>query len=57
MWLGPLLATFGLVIIGLGPLIALVLYWNMLDWVRKDLKRIRAERRAGVPEAASGSMA
>jgi hypothetical protein len=42
LWLGPLLYTVGLVLLGLGPLIALVLYWNMLDWVRKDLKAIRA---------------
>jgi len=41
MWLGPLLYTVGILLIGLGPLIALVLYWNMLDWIRKDLKRIR----------------
>lgn len=42
LWLGPVLYTFGLLLLGLGPLIALVLYWNMLEWVRKDLKRIRA---------------
>lgn len=41
MWAGPLLFTVGSVCIGLGPLIALVLYWNMLDWIRKDLKTIR----------------
>ena len=43
LWLGPLLMTVGLLLIGLGPIIALVLYWNMLDWIRKDLKAIRAE--------------
>lgn len=42
LWLGPLLYTVGLALLGLGPLIALVLYWNMLDWMRKDLKGIRA---------------
>jgi hypothetical protein len=41
LWLGPLLSTVGILII-IGPLIALVLYWNMLDWIRKDLKTIRA---------------
>jgi len=41
MWLGPVLMTVGILLLGLGPLIALVLYWNMLDWIRKDLKSIR----------------
>jgi hypothetical protein len=41
MWLGPVLYTVGSLCIGLGPLIALVLYWNMLNWVRIDLKEIR----------------
>lgn len=44
MWLGPLLFTVGALCIGLGPLVAIVLYWNMLDWIRRDLKRIRAEQ-------------
>jgi predicted RNA-binding Zn-ribbon protein involved in translation (DUF1610 family) len=46
MWLGPVLMTFGILLIGLGPLIALVLYWNMLDWIRKDLKAIRENHHA-----------
>jgi hypothetical protein len=46
MWLGPLLYTVGALACGIGPLIALVLYWNMLDWVRKDIKAIR-EAQAG----------
>jgi hypothetical protein len=41
MWLGPLLMTVGMLACGVGPLIALVLYWNMLDWVRRDIKAIR----------------
>lgn len=41
MWLGPVLYTVGSLCIGLGPLIALVLYWNMLNWVRIDLREIR----------------
>ena len=41
MWLGPVLAIPGACVL-VGPLVALVLYWNMLDWIRKDLKAIRA---------------
>lgn len=44
LWLGPVLMTVGIFLLGLGPIIALVLYWNMLDWIRKDLKAIRAEQ-------------
>ncbi len=47
MWLGPLLYTVGALCVGIGPLVALVLYWNMLDLVRKDLKRIRESMAAG----------
>ena len=43
MWLGPLLQTVGLLLLGLGPLIALVMYWNMLDTMRKHIKRMLAE--------------
>jgi len=43
MWLGPVLYIPGSCIV-IGPLIALVLYWNMLNWIRRDLKRIRAEQ-------------
>lgn len=45
MWLGPLLYTVGALIV-IGPLIALVLYYNLLDWLRKDLKAIRARQAA-----------
>ncbi len=44
MWAGPLLYTVGTLCVGLGPLVALILYWNMLDWIRKDLKEIRREQ-------------
>lgn len=47
MWLGPLLYTVGMFCLGLGPIVALVLHWNLLDRVRKDLKRIRAEAVGG----------
>jgi len=40
-WLLPVLATVGVVLIGLGPLIALILYWNLLDRLRKHVKSIR----------------
>ncbi|UYV12970.1 MAG: hypothetical protein NCW75_01485 [Phycisphaera sp.] len=39
-WLVPLLATVGMIII-IGPLIALVLYWNLVDALRKQLKHLR----------------
>jgi hypothetical protein len=41
LWLGPVLCTVGVAACGLGPLVALVLYYNLLEWVRVDLKRIR----------------
>lgn len=39
MWAGPLLMTVGACLL-VGPLIALVLYWNLINWVRRDLRRI-----------------
>lgn len=45
MWLGPLLYIVGSLII-IGPLIALILYYNLLDDVRKRLKRIRQDQEA-----------
>ncbi len=49
MWLLPVLATVGAILLLLGPLVALVLYWNLLDRFRKHLKAIRAgEMRAAV---------
>ncbi len=41
LWLGPLLYIVGSLCLGLGPLVALVLYWNLLDKIRKDIKAIR----------------
>lgn len=40
MWLGPLLMTVGLLLCGLGPVVALVLYWNLVDLVRRDVRRV-----------------
>jgi hypothetical protein len=45
-WLLPVLSTVGIVLLGLGPLIALILYWNLLDRLRKHVKSIR---RTGMP--------
>jgi len=47
VWSGPLLVIVGAAIFVLGPLIALVLYWNMLEYVRRDLKKIIKARAAG----------
>ncbi len=38
MWLGPVLYVFGC---GIGTLVALLLYWDMLNRVRLDISRIR----------------
>lgn len=46
MWLGPVLYTVGAVLLMLGPLIALVMYWNMLDKLRKHIKTMLAGRDA-----------
>ena len=46
IWGLPLLSTFGLVLFGLGPLIALVMYWNLLDRLRKHVRSIE---RTGAP--------
>lgn len=45
-WLLPVIAVVGLLLAGLGPLIALVMYWNLLDRLRKHLKTIL---KTGVP--------
>lgn len=40
----PIWATVGVVLLGLGPLIALILFWNLLNMFQKDLKRIVREK-------------
>ncbi len=40
VWLGPVLVTVGIFCLGLGPLVALVLYYNLVTRVRADLKGI-----------------
>jgi hypothetical protein len=42
VWLLPLLSTVGVILIGLGPLAALILYWNLLNRLHKHAKSIRA---------------
>jgi len=46
MWLLPVLYIPGLLLCGLGPLIALILYYNLLNDYRKILKRIIAQQPA-----------
>jgi ACR3 family arsenite efflux pump ArsB len=41
-WLLPLIAVLGLILLYLGPLIALVMYWNLLDKLRKRVRAIQA---------------
>jgi len=53
VWLGPTLSTVGLVLLGLGPLIALIMYWNLVDRFRVAFKSIRRER-ATIEAAAHG---
>jgi hypothetical protein len=45
MWLGPLLYLGGYLCFYIGPLVAMLLFYIMLDWLRRDLKAILA--RAG----------
>jgi len=47
MWLLPVLTTVGLILLGLGPLIALILYWNLLNRLRKHVRSIE---RTGAPD-------
>ena len=48
MWLLPVLYIPGMALCGLGPLVALVLYYNLLNAFRKELKVIRT-RKSGIP--------
>lgn len=48
IWLLPVLATVGGILLALGPLIALVLYWNLLNRMRKHLKAIQASGKPAV---------
>ena len=46
----PIWATVGSLLFGLGILIALILYWNYLDMIRKALKTIIAAIESGATE-------
>lgn len=52
MWLLPLIAVLGLIVL-VGPLVALVLYWNLLDRLRKQVRAILA---TGQPAALPGRL-
>lgn len=39
-WMLPLLSTVGILLLGFGPLIALVLYWTLLNRLRKHLAAV-----------------
>lgn len=43
-WLLPVLTTVGVLFAGLGPLIALALYWHLLRRIRNHLRSIEATR-------------
>ena len=40
IWSGPLISLVGSFLFMLGPLIALILYWNLIEYVRRDLRKI-----------------
>jgi hypothetical protein len=42
MWLLPVVCIVGALLMFLGPLVALVMYWNLLDRLRKQVKSIVA---------------
>jgi hypothetical protein len=42
LWLLPVLYFPGVLLCGLGPVIAVVLFWNLLNRLRKELKAIQA---------------
>ncbi|MEN0021221.1 MAG: hypothetical protein AAF747_10090 [Planctomycetota bacterium] len=44
IWLCPIFYTVGVVLIGLGPLIALILYWNFLNLTKKEIVRVQKEQ-------------
>ncbi len=50
-WLLPVIYVFGALLV-IGPLIALVMYWNLLDRFRKHLKSIQSH---GVPATLNGT--
>lgn len=53
MWLLPVISFVGAIVFFVGPLIALICYWNLLDRLRKHVKSIR---KTGSPAALKGSL-
>ncbi|MFT3683817.1 MAG: hypothetical protein QM783_02635 [Phycisphaerales bacterium] len=51
MWLLPVISVVGAILLFLGPLVALILYWNLLDRLRKHVKSINT---AGRPARLDG---
>lgn len=48
LWLGPVLYIVLACVFFIGPLIALVLYYNLFSWIRIDLQRLLRERTDGL---------
>lgn len=51
-WMLPLIAVIGVLALWLGPLIALVMYWNLLDRFRKHTRSIL---KVGIPAVLKGT--
>jgi len=50
LWILPLWQTVGMLLVGLGPLIALIMYWNILHRMRKHIiAALAGEPRAKLP--------
>jgi len=46
IWSGPVIGVLGALCLMIGPLIVLVLYWNTLYYLRRDIKRLCRDARA-----------
>lgn len=40
VWSGPVVAVLGSIFMFIGPLIVLIVYWNMIEYTRRDLKKV-----------------
>lgn len=57
-WLGPVMSTVGIVLCGLGPLITIILAYNLLTTLRKDFvlqvkamdEELQSGRALGAPQ-------
>lgn len=51
VWSGPLISIFGVFLLFLGPLVILILYWNMIEYTRRDVKKIlKSKHTHPIPE-------